>query len=160
MASASTSLMVYLTQYLKIASKGRVSVHSKGSFSGKEFLVFKCTCGDNWHVGMENFDGLLHGGSGTSIPQVLIDWVIKHRHICTTYYASGGQGSCTHCGWPYAAHAESWSSESTEGTIPTKYWAGTTVPFDQPAPKGFFASPQKIKAAPTYSGRKFREELP
>jgi hypothetical protein len=62
MPAVSNNLEVYLNQWVKIASGDRV-VLARGialsSYTGNSgYLVFKCTkCGDNWHVGVENFHG-------------------------------------------------------------------------------------------------------
>jgi hypothetical protein len=154
--SNETKLAVYLTQYLKVASGDRVYLAQRGALGLSDWFVFKCKeCTDNWHVGVENFKGL-------AIPQVLQDWVKKHRHVCNKYVNTHGVrvGICSMCGWPYGAHEISWWSDSKglppnpEGKTLGMVW----VPADKwpPAP----APPEpKEKPLPTFKGRKFRETL-
>ena len=102
--SLSSTAEIYLKQWLKVASGDRVylSQHTKGMYYS--YTVFKCVaCGDNWHVGDENFEG-------TQIPSVLKDWVHKHRHVCSKYKADSPdlKMPCLTCKWPYGAHEESW----------------------------------------------------
>jgi len=135
-ATISNTMSTYLHQWVTVASGGRVSLSQQGAFGSKSFLVFKCTCGDNWHVGTENFS------SPTGVPEVLSDWVKKHRHVCTKYTNTHGisMGTCSMCGWPYGAHEDSWIG-------------GEGKPI--PAPRGHPA--YKEKPLPTFKGRKFRD---
>lgn len=165
MALPSNTLAIYLTQYLKVASGSRVVLHQQGSMGSsivgdvKSFFVFKCTvCQDNWHVGTENFTG-----SPWAVPEVLTDWVKKHRHVCNKYVNTHGVhvGTCSMCGWPYGAHSQSWedvvmpdgqtlgnfAAKPTEGKTLGKVW----VPADK------WPAPPLEKPLPTFKGRKFRE---
>ena len=98
-----SSVDTCLRQWLKVASGDRVYLFQHTSGMSYSYTVFKCrSCGDNWHVGNENFEG-------TGIPQTLKDWVNKHRHVCGKWVPKFGlenTGSCRTCGWPYAAHDE------------------------------------------------------
>lgn len=162
MASYMTdTVSTYLHQWLKVASGDRVIL-------SQHTTAFKCkACGCNRHVGDENF-------TGTGVPDVLQEWVKKHRHVCTKYTNTHGvtQGTCSMCGWPYAAHEQSWFKEQpatsyipkvpTYSEKPKSYWAGTMVPITEPKPfQGGMANvvPTVKKEQPLkiYSGRKFRE---
>ena len=121
--SLPNSVEIYLRQWLKVASGDRVYLAQYTSGLSHNMTVFKCrTCGDNWHVGDENFEG-------TSIPSVLKDWVHKHRHVCSTYYLGSGKNTnspCITCGWPYGAHEESWSQPKIEKDVLDK--TGKVIP--------------------------------
>lgn len=155
----SSTVSTYLNQWLKLASGGRVVLHQHTNGGYQSFTVFKCkTCGDNWHVGDENF-------KGTGIPEVLQDWVKKHRHVCTKYTNPDvHHGICKMCGWPFGAHEQAWLKDApawapvipiTSGQKPVKYWTGTNVPTTEPAPKGNPA--YKELPLPIFKGRKFRD---
>ena len=145
--SLPSSVEIYLRQWLKVASGDRViyARHTGGMWHS--MTVFKCTqCGDNWHVGDENFEG-------TSIPSVLKDWVYKHRHVCSKFNPVVAQPSlCQSCSWPYGAHEESGSQpkietdvlDKTDGVIPGMKWV--TV-------KGSKA----CETLPEFTGRVFRD---
>lgn len=139
----SSTMITYLTQWLKLASGDRVHLAQRGSLGLSDFFVFKCTCGDNWHVGAENF-------KGTGVPQVLEDWVKKHRHVCTKYTNTHGvsAGKCSMCGWPYGAHEDSWIKN------PAPLWDMKVQTYENsPAP----SSPHKQKPMQIFKGRKFRD---
>ncbi len=104
-----TTLAIYLTQWLKVASGDRVTLSGGMNFGANYtntgYFIFKCgQCKDNWHVGHENFP------NDTTVPAVLKNWVIKHRHICDKFYnpPATSTGTCQKCHWPYTAHDESW----------------------------------------------------
>jgi hypothetical protein len=150
-----TTLAVYLSQWLNTASNGKVRLTQRGMIGLSSFLVFKCECGDNWHVGVGEF-------KETNLPQHLIDWVKKHRHVCTKFHnqTATNTGVCQYCGWPYPAHEESWINNQTSEGVPLHpkyetFWEGSIVPTTQPAPKGHVA--YKEKPLPTFKGRKFRD---
>lgn len=138
----SSTLGIYLTQWLKIASGERVVLnHKYYNFKQEEFLVFSCKkCKDNWHVGLENFKS---ENAAIGIPSVLTDWVAKHRHVCTKYQGAASTGylensSCLTCQWPYKAHEQSWMAEVEKNQ-------------EQPAkPKSFWVGPQGHKDACAY----------
>lgn len=163
MPAVSNNLEVYLNQWVKIASGDRV-VLARGialsSYTGNSgnsgYLVFKCTkCGDNWHVGVENFHGNIADPAAGIIPSVLSDWVKKHRHVCKKYINSKlvSGGPCANCKWPYGAHEESWSKDvkhSPEGTIPGVKWV---YPIVEPV-----EVVKSVKIAEQPTGRMFREK--
>ena len=133
------TLGMYLSQYLKTASNERIVLVSKRTIGTKPFYIFKCkSCGDNWHVGEENFV------NGTSVPQVLIDWVLKHRHVCYKYTNTRGvsYGNCSLCGWPYQEH---------DPILYTRYYDAKPTPAPTPA---------REKPLPIFKGRKFRDTEP
>jgi len=105
--SLPSAIDIYLRQWLKVASGDRVVLYQHTGGLSHSFTVFKCkTCGDNWHVGDNNFEG-------TQVPQTLKDWVTKHRHVCNNFKsAKAGQGLCTTCNWPFGAHEESWMAKT------------------------------------------------
>ena len=133
------TLGMYLSQYLKTASNERIVLVSKRKLCAKPFYVFKCnSCGDTGHVGEENFV------NGTSVPQVLVDWVLKHRHVCYKYTNTRGvsYGNCSLCGWPYQEH---------DPILYTRYYDAKPTPAPTPA---------REKPLPIFKGRKFRDTEP
>jgi len=110
--SLPSAIDIYLRQWLKVASGDRVVLYQHTGSLSHSFTVFKCkTCGDNWHVGDNNFEG-------AQVPQTLKDWVTKHRHVCSKWKWFGSNtphtGVCVTCGWPYGAHEESWMTKTPE----------------------------------------------
>lgn len=150
---------IYLTQWLKVASGGRVYLAQKGAFGVNSFYVFRCSaCQDNWHVGAENFVKY------ESVPQVLIDWVKKHRHVCTKYTNTHGvtAGTCSMCGWPYGAHEASWIDDtgiSKIGAGSLVIGNGTVGDEGVPPPKKWdvWEPKTKLQPLPIFKGRRFRD---
>ena len=146
--SLSSTAEIYLKQWLKVASGDRVylSQHTKGMYYS--YTVFKCVaCGDNWHVGDENF-------KGTQIPSVLKDWVHKHRHVCSKYKADSPdlKMPCLTCKWPYGAHEESWLTPpkptDDKGNIPGMKWVLSPV---------IKLEAEAGETLPEFTGRVFRD---
>jgi hypothetical protein len=104
------SLTTYLTKWLEVATKGNVFLHSHMIGASQSMTIFKCKCGQNWHVGDHLFYPNASNPSQEFIPTELQDWVKEHRHVCKAYVNSnaGIQGPCATCKWPYGAHEESW----------------------------------------------------
>jgi hypothetical protein len=165
MPAVSNNLEVYLNQWVKIASGDRVvlargialsSYTGNSGYTNKGYLVFKCTaCGDNWHVGLENFHDNVTDPAAETIPSVLSDWVKKHRHVCNKYFSStaGIAGLCATCKWPYGAHEESWSKDvlNQKGEpIPGVKWV---YPIVEPV-----EVVKSVKIAEQPTGRMFREK--
>jgi hypothetical protein len=155
---AMISIFVYLTQWLKIASGDRVHLCQRGQVGLSDFLVFKCkVCKDNWHVGVENFNG-------TSIPQVLEDWVKKHRHVCSKYTNTHGvmMGTCSMCGWRFEEHPVTWGDYNVKYTDTSEK---SVKEFNEKQIKAFNESQvesrihtvYKEKPLPIFKGRKFRD---
>lgn len=113
------TLEIYLKQWLKVASGDRVTLtggvqHSSGTNSG--YLVLKCTCGSNWHVGLDNFyPTVVDPAVVTVLPSGLSNWVKNHRHVCDKYKGLEQGLLCSQCNWPYGAHEESWLAKSDAG---------------------------------------------
>ena len=145
--SLPNSVEIYLRQWLKVVSGDRVYLAQYTSGLSHNMAVFKCrTCGDNWHVGDENFEG-------TSIPSVLKDWVYKHRHVCSKFNPVVAQPSlCQSCSWPYGAHEESWSQPKIETDVLDK--TGEVIPgMKWVTVKGSKA----CETLPEFTGRVFRD---
>ena len=159
-----SSVDTYLRQWLKVASGDRVYLFQHTSGMTNSYTVFKCQwCGDNWHVGGENFEG-------TQIPQTLKDWVNKHRHVCTKYKSSSPDTHmlCLTCKWPYGAHEESWMAKTPTVNDPQDgidAWEDATnvagkVKWILPPVKDgdkVSGAVKPGKTLPEFTGRKFRD---
>jgi hypothetical protein len=140
----STAVMTYLNQWLKVYTGGRVVLSHEVSGS-INFLVFKCTCGDNHHEGSQNFESVLHP---TGIPWGLEQFCYKHRHICHKYATSSDvDGRCSMCGWPYDAHNKQEYMKQVGALVPPP------VPPHVPPPFPL----KKLEPLKIYTGRKFRD---
>jgi hypothetical protein len=154
--SLPSTVEIYLRQWLKIVSGDRVYIHQHTNGLTHSYTVFKCrTCGDNWHVGDENFEG-------TQIPQTLKDWVTKHRHVCPKYSLSVGLGGydqntkpCGVCHWPYGAHEESWLQSKTETDVLDK--TGKVLPGMKWVVVRKSESVNTLTTIPEFTGRVFRD---
>ncbi len=179
------NLMMYLNQWVKVASNGRIRVtygikHSSWSYTGNSgYIVFKCAgCGDNWHVGLENFIGTGSVTPSEVIPAVLSDWVKKHRHVCGKFKSDGLADPlsrvCMKCQWPFGAHEESWMDVKAEAEkekevkysaygktfhgLPMK--SGKAIQmykYGNGAVSGTEPQPPKVEVLPQFTGRKFRD---
>lgn len=111
----SQTTMVYLTQWLKTATRGNVkfgySVHGS---DGATFHVFKCEkCKDNLHLAHHLF-------TETGVPSELQDWVKAHRHVCDSFYsATAIPILCYNCGWLESEHLN--PLQSIAGFEPSLY---------------------------------------
>jgi hypothetical protein len=151
--TATSTMTTYLNQWVKIASGDRVFLSGgtsfTGAFSHSGYLVFKCSqCGDNWHVGLENFSA----NGKDAVPAVLQDWVKKHRHVCKKFLNSVGTHLCNSCKWPYGAHEESWINKALVVGSKPNVWVTAyeeRAPKETPAPKGMTLK--------QFTGRKFRD---
>jgi hypothetical protein len=154
MPGSPSTLAIYLNQWVKVASGDRVKLHSGTSVSlgggQNSWYVFRCVCGDNWHVGAENFIGTdAVGNTSDVIPSVLSDWVKKHRHVCAKFIGDvpvGQPDRCYQCKWPYGAHEESWM-----GPVKTVNQETLVTPNTPNTPSTHMTFVQS-------KGRKFRDE--
>jgi hypothetical protein len=98
------SFMIYLTQWLAVASGKHVKYSHYVQGRSQAFHVFKCTCGTNINIGEGLFHGAPDAGHGEVVPSELQDWVKQHRHVCKEFHPSNLVKTCSLCGWAESEH--------------------------------------------------------